>query len=156
MDLSNTDRYASTDVAATNLNEGYDGGVTLSIGGAWDTLLVGDVSRVVYGETRRLRGVGAAALALDDALGRLRDSGAGYLVRFGPWVFSTALDEDANFDIWNHLPTSNGQQGLPVHGSLQARHPCPGAWTPMIRYGGFERGWSVDLRQYVGRFRHRP
>ena len=62
-------------------------------------MLVGNVLGAVREQTRRLRGPGGRSLALDDALRRLGDSCVGFVGRFGPWVMSTVLDEDAGFDL---------------------------------------------------------
>ena len=70
-----------------------------SVGSYWGTVLIGNISGVVREQTRRLRGVGNAALALDDIIGGLEDDGGGYFVRFGPWVFSGMMDDEENFDL---------------------------------------------------------
>ena len=77
----------------------YTDNAALSVGGMWGTLSGGNVSGVVREGTRRGRGAGNAALALDDVLGGLADWGGGYTGRFGPWVVGAVVDQDGNFDI---------------------------------------------------------
>ena len=80
-------------------DDDYEDNAALSVGGAWGTVLGGNVSGIVREQTRRLRGAGNASLDFDDVLGMLEDRSAGYVGRFGPWVMSTVVDEDANFDL---------------------------------------------------------
>ena len=80
-------------------DDDYEDNAALSAGGAWGTVLGGNVSGIVREQTRRLRGAGNASLDFDDVLGMLEDRSAGYVGRFGPWVMSTVVDEDANFDL---------------------------------------------------------
>ena len=80
-------------------DEGYTDNVALSLGGAWGTVIGGNVAGLVREQTRRRRGAGNASLAFDDFLSRLRDWGGGYVVRMGPWVMSAVIDEEANFDL---------------------------------------------------------
>ena len=92
-------QYASDQSLVTDMQDDYQDNVALSVGSYWGTVLVGEVSGVIREQTRRLRGAGNASLAFDDALGRLEEDGGGYLVRFGPWVFSALADDDENFDL---------------------------------------------------------
>ena len=71
----------------------------LAVGGAWGTVLAGHVSGLVREQTRRHRGAGNAVLAFDDVRGGLGEESAGYVGRFGPWVFSTVVDTDGHIDL---------------------------------------------------------
>ena len=92
-------QYADDPELTADMHDKFRDNVALSIGGPWGTLVGGNLSGIVREQTRRRRGAGNAHLAFDDALGRLEHWGGGYLVRLGPWVVSTAVDEDANFDL---------------------------------------------------------
>ena len=92
-------QYADDPELTVDMNDHFRDNVALSIGGAWGTLLGGNLSGVVREQTRRRRGAGNAFLAFDDAFGRLEHWGAGYVGRFGPWVISSVVDEGANFDL---------------------------------------------------------
>ena len=91
------------------LDDEYSDNAALSVGGAWGNLLVGNVSGVVRDEIRRLRGAGNAVLGLDDSLGELDDTSAGYVGRFGPWVVSSVVDGDGRFDagLMSQRPAGN-------------------------------------------------
>ncbi|MYB88585.1 MAG: hypothetical protein F4X93_01285 [Proteobacteria bacterium] len=92
-------QYVSDSAAETSSEEDYTDNLALSVGSYWGTVVLGNVSGIVREQTRRLRGAGNASLAFDDALGRLGDDGGGYLVRFGPWLFSSLIDDDDNVDL---------------------------------------------------------
>ena len=92
-------QYADDPELTVDMNDHFRDNVALSVGGAWGTVLGGNISGVVREQTRRLRGAGNAFLAFDDVFGKLEDWGGGYLGRFGPWVLSTVVDEDANIDL---------------------------------------------------------
>ena len=92
-------QYATQPLFNGEVAEGYGENALLSMGGAWGTMLVGNVSGVVREQTRRLRGLAGHSLAFDDVLGRLGDRSVGYVGRFGPWIMSTVVDEDAGFDL---------------------------------------------------------
>ena len=77
----------------------YTDNVGLSVGGAWGSLLSGNVSGTVREQTRRLRGVGNASLEFDDFLGSLEEWGNGYTGQFGPLVISSVIDHDGNIDL---------------------------------------------------------
>lgn len=77
----------------------YSDNIAGFVGGSWGTLVGGEVAGVVREETRRPRGAGNAALAFDDAYGRLERWGGGYTGRFGPARLGAIVDEDGNFDI---------------------------------------------------------
>ena len=92
-------QYADDPELTVDMNDHFRDNVALSIGGSWGTVLGGNLSGVVREQTRRLRGAGNAFLAFDDVFGRLEHWGGGYRGRFGPWVVSIVVDEDANFDL---------------------------------------------------------
>ncbi len=87
------------DIYGSKPDGGYTDNVALSIGGMWGTVVGGNVSGIVREYTRRLRGAGNASLGFDDALGQVADWGGGYIGRFGPWILSTVVDEEANLDM---------------------------------------------------------
>lgn len=88
----------TTDDLDPEPDDEYTDNAALSVGSAWGTVLAGNVSGVVREQTRRRRGAGNAVLGFDDALGERSESGAAYVGRFGPWVVSSVVDEDGNFD----------------------------------------------------------
>ena len=88
----------TTDDLDPDSDDEYTDNAALSVGSAWGTVLAGNVSGVVREQTRRRRGAGNAVLGFDDALGERSESGAAYVGRFGPWVVSSVVDEDGNFD----------------------------------------------------------
>ena len=92
-------QYAASDVFDEDTGESYTDNAALSVGGIWGTALVGNVSGAVREQTRRLRGVGNAALRFDDFLGGLGGTGVGYVGRFGPWTVAAATDGSGNFDL---------------------------------------------------------
>ena len=91
--------YASGEGRVSGTESRYSDNAAISVGGMWGTLLGGDVSGVVREQTRRLRGAGNASLAFDDFLAALEDRGGAYLVRLGPWVLGTVVDENGDFDL---------------------------------------------------------
>ena len=97
--LDYSGQYASDDVFSMELNEGYIDNVAFSVGGAWGTVLAGNVSGVVREQTRRQHGAGNAFLRFDNALGTLDDWGGGYVGRFGPWVISGVVDGEGHVDL---------------------------------------------------------
>ncbi len=92
-------QYAAEPDLTVDMHDHFVDNVSLSVGGAWGTLLGGNLSGVVREQTRRLRGAGNGTLAFDDAFGRLENWGGGYLGRFGPVVMSAVVDEETNFDL---------------------------------------------------------
>ena len=92
-------QYATQPLFNGEVTEGYGDNALLSVGGAWGTMLAGNVSGVVREQTRRLRGLGGHSLIFDDVLGRLGERSVGYVGRFGPWVMSTVVDEEAGVDL---------------------------------------------------------
>ncbi|WP_025782411.1 hypothetical protein [Candidatus Synechococcus spongiarum] len=97
--LDYSGHYASDDLSPMDLDEGYTDNVAFSIGGAWGSVLAGNLSGVVREQTRRQRGAGNAFLAFDNALGELGDWGGGYVGRFGPWVVSGVVDGEGHVDL---------------------------------------------------------
>lgn len=92
-------QYTDDAELAVGMADNYTDNVAFVVGGIWGTVLAGNISGVVREQTRRLRGAGNAFLAFDDVFGRLEEWGGGYRGRFGPWVISTVVDEDTNFDL---------------------------------------------------------
>ena len=92
-------QYATQPLLDSEVAGGYGDNALLSVGGAWGTMLAGNVSGAVREQTRRLRGLGGHSLIFDDVLGRLGERNIGYVGRFGPWVMSTVVDEEAGFDL---------------------------------------------------------
>ena len=92
-------QYATEPELVVEMDSNYTDNIAFALSGIWGTVLAGNISGVVREQTRRLRGAGNAFLAFDDVFGRLADWGGGYRIRFGPWVFSTVVDEDANVDL---------------------------------------------------------
>ena len=92
-------QYTDDPELVVEMNDNYTDNVALAVGGIWGTVLASNISGVVREQTRRLRGVGNAFLAFDDVFGGLKNWGGGYRGRLGPWVISTVVDEDANFDL---------------------------------------------------------
>lgn len=80
-------------------NNDYTDEVAGYIGGSWGTVVGGNVSDLVFEDTRRRRGVGEVALAGDGALGGLSEWSGGYKGRFGPVEISGVIDEDSNYDV---------------------------------------------------------
>ncbi len=71
----------------------------VSVGGVWGTVAAGDVTGMVRENTRRMRGTGNAALAGDDALGGLEETGVAYRGRYSAFTVTGAADRDGNFDV---------------------------------------------------------
>ena len=92
-------QYATEPELVVEMDSNYTDNIAFALSGIWGTVLAGNISGVVREQTRRLRGAGNAFLAFDDVFGRLAHWGGGYRGRFGPWVISTVLDEDANIDL---------------------------------------------------------
>ena len=92
-------RFDSEEATGSKLSGRYSDNAVLSVGGVWGTVIGGNVSGIVREQTRRLRGAGFTSLVFDDILGELEDWSGGYYGRFGPWVLSSIVDEDANFDL---------------------------------------------------------
>ena len=92
-------QYATDEARRSALEDNYTDNAAMSVGGAWGTLIAGNVSDLIREGTRRRRAAGNAELAFDDALGVRSESGGGYTGRFGPWVVGAIVDEDTRFDI---------------------------------------------------------
>lgn len=88
-----------TGVGGGGSNDRYSDNAAGFVGGAWGTVFGGNVTGIVREETRRVRGVGNAALAFDNAFGGLDTIGAGYIGRFGPAVLAGVVDPDGLFDV---------------------------------------------------------
>ena len=99
VNLAYFSQYTDDPELTVDMNDNFKDNLALSVGGVWGTVLGGNISGVVREQTRRLRGAGNAFLAFDDVFGKLDDWGGGYLGRFGPWVLSSVVDEDANVDL---------------------------------------------------------
>ena len=99
VDLSYFGQHASDPATVFGTGDGYTDNAALTVGGHWGTLLAGNVSGLIRAQTRRLRGVGNASLAFDDALGTREDDSAGYRGRFGPWVVGAVFDRDDNSNL---------------------------------------------------------
>ena len=108
--LSYFGQYATDGASASGAEDDYTDNVALSAGGAYGTVLAGDVSGIVRDQTRRERGAGNGSLAFDDVLGELGDRGVGYLVRFGPWLLGGVVDGDAGFDLGAVLQRPHGNK----------------------------------------------
>ena len=80
-------------------NNSYSDNVAAFAGGSWGTVFGGNVSDLVFEETRRARNVGIVQLAGNGALGELNRWSGGYRGRFGPAIVSGVVDEDANYDV---------------------------------------------------------
>ena len=70
----------------------YTDNMALSISDEWGTLAGGNVTGSVREKTRRKRGVGNAALANDDFLGTLDETGGFYAVRYNSYEASVTAD----------------------------------------------------------------
>ncbi len=99
VDLSYFGQHASDPTTPFGTGDGYTDNAALSVGSYWGTVSGGNVSGIVRELTRRLRGVGNAALAFDDFLGMPEDRSGGYTGRFGPWIVGAVVDEDGNPDL---------------------------------------------------------
>ena len=91
-------QYATGASTRSDPDDAYEDNAAVSLGSAWGTALVGDVSGVVREQTRRLRGVGNGFLAFDNFLGERRERAGAYVGRFGPWVASIVVDKDGDVD----------------------------------------------------------
>ena len=110
-------QYATMASARSEPGDAYEDNTAVSLGSAWGTALVGNVSGVVREQTRRLRGVGNGFLAFDNFLGERKERAGAYVGRFGPWVASTVADEDGDVDMGAMFPAPGRRQGLAVHDS---------------------------------------
>ncbi len=78
---------------------------------SYGTVLGGEVMDIVREETRRVRGIGNANLAFDDALGATRGWGGGYVGQFGPSRFSAVVDEHGQYDLGFVYQRPSGNAG---------------------------------------------
>ena len=122
--------YSGQYVSDESLGSGQDGrfsdDVSLSVGGIWGELLLGNVSDTVRDRTRRRQGFGNASLAFDDFHGEPTERSAGYVGRFGPLVAIGVVDDDSSIDLGTVVPEADRQrqQGLPVHVALRPGGIC--------------------------------
>lgn len=84
---------------ASSDDDKYTDNAAAFVRGVWGQVIGGNVAGIVREETRRLRGAGNAELAFDGNYGSLDDLGGAYVGRYGPFVASTVIDEDANFEL---------------------------------------------------------
>ena len=131
-------QYVADDRADIEANDGYTDNAALTVGGAWGTVLGGNVSGAVREQTRRLRGAGNASLAFDDVLGRLEERSVGYIGRFGPWVVGTVVDEDGNFDLGGMYQRPFGTRDYRLTARVTA-----GTYSPEGGPGRFDT-WAVS------------
>ena len=73
--------------------------LALFVSGTWGRFLIGDLHRLVRGDTRRETNAGDSYLYFDDFLGKLKQRNGGYRGRYGPWVVSAVFDQDSDFDL---------------------------------------------------------
>lgn len=92
-------QYASRELDSLVGPDGYSDNVAAFVGTSFGTVIAGNIRGQVRELTRRRRGAGHAALAMDDLSARLDDWGLAYLGRFGPSVVGIAVDDDGNFDL---------------------------------------------------------
>lgn len=85
-------------VVFDNAEDDYTDNVAGFIGTSFGTVLGGNVGGQVREQTRRRRAPGNAVLAFDDFYGGLDDWGGAYVGRFGPMVFTAAVDENGDFE----------------------------------------------------------
>lgn len=72
--------------------------LALFVSGTWGRFLIGDLHRLVRGDTRRVSNAGDSYLYFDDFLGKLEQRNGGYRGRYGPWVVLAVFDQDSDFD----------------------------------------------------------
>ncbi|RKQ72081.1 hypothetical protein DES40_1418 [Litorimonas taeanensis] len=77
----------------------YDDNVAAYAGGSWGTVFGGNVSELVFENTRRRRGVTPVRLAGDGPLGEVDEWSGGYQGRYGPTQVSALVDGKSNYDI---------------------------------------------------------
>ena len=81
-------------------NDGeYSDNIAAFAGGSWGTVFGGNVSDLVFEETRRARSIGLTQLSGNGAIGELSRWSGGYRGRFGPAIVSGVVDEEANYDV---------------------------------------------------------
>jgi hypothetical protein len=81
------------------------------IQGTYGTALGGEVMDIVREETRRVRGIGNANLAFDDALGAAKGWGGGYVSQFGPTRVSAIVNKDGDYDLGFMYQRPSGSSG---------------------------------------------
>ena len=73
--------------------------LALFVSGTWGRILLGDLHRLVRGDTRRVTNAGDSYLYFDDFLGKLEQRNGGYRGRYGPWIVSAVFDQDSDLDL---------------------------------------------------------
>lgn len=111
-------QYASDEFDSFAVSEGYTDNIAGFVGTSFGTVLGGNVSGQVRELTRRRRGVGHAALALDDFSANLRNWGVGYIGRFGPSLIGGAVDDEGNFDLGISYQRPRGQVDYRITGRV--------------------------------------
>ncbi len=96
----------------------YDDQLAAFAGGSWGTVFGGNVSNLVFENTRRKRGASTLELEGSNTLGQLADWSGGYQGRYGPMIVSGLFDEDDNYDIGVTLQRPMGNKDYRV----SARH----------------------------------
>jgi len=96
----------------------YDDQLAAFAGGSWGTVFGGNVSNLVFENTRRKRGVSTLELEGSNTLGTLAKWSGGYQGRYGPAIISGLIDEDENYDIGVTLQRPLGNKDY----RLSARH----------------------------------
>ncbi|CAM3848983.1 hypothetical protein [Litorimonas haliclonae] len=96
----------------------YDDQVAVFAGGSWGTVFGGNVSNLVFENTRRRRGASTLELEGSNTLGTLANWSGGYQGRYGPMVVSGLYDEDDNYDIGVSVQRPMGNKDY----RLSARH----------------------------------
>lgn len=92
-------QYTDRNPPGAKSDSDYVDNATLSVGGSWGNVFLGNVSTIVREQTRRQRGVGNASLAFDNFFGNFDEQGSCYVGRYGPWVFSLMIDDEDGYDL---------------------------------------------------------
>ncbi len=135
---------AADQIARAESDGTYTDNAALSVGGVWGTVLAGNVSGIVREHTRRLRGAGNGALALDGFLGVLEDRSGGYLGRFGPWILGSAVDESGHFDLGAIFQRPRGNKDYRL--TLRA---AEGVFIPADRSGRFDTRGAAVVAEFI-------
>lgn len=92
-------QYATDPNSVFDGVDGYSDNVAGFVGTSFGTFIGGNTSGQVREQTRRNRGIGNASLAFDNFYGGLDEWGGAYVGRFGPSIFSAAVDENGDFEV---------------------------------------------------------
>ena len=103
-------QYASDPNRIFDNRDDYSDNVAGFVGTSVGTVLGGNVSGQVREQTRRRRAVGNGFLAFDNFYGGLDEWGGAYVGRFGPSVFSAAVDDDGNAELGYFFQRPLGQR----------------------------------------------